>query len=145
MGTNDFSPAAAKELAARLPVLDGEDAWTAEEVIGVREDLIAEIERMRRAVEASDAELEQLMGEGSDTSGKDPGDVGSTNFERDQELSMNANARTLLEQNEAALRRLEAGEFGTCENCGNPIGKARMEVFPKATMCVRCKQRAERR
>ncbi|AYW78330.1 TraR/DksA family transcriptional regulator [Propionibacterium acidifaciens] len=145
MGTNDLSPAAAKELAARLPVLDGEDAWTAEEVIGVREDLIAEIERMRRAVEASDAELEQLMGEGSDTSGKDPGDVGSTNFERDQELSMNANARTLLEQNEAALRRLEAGEFGTCENCGNPIGKARMEVFPKATMCVRCKQRAERR
>ena len=145
MGTNDLSPAAAKELAARLPVLDGEDAWTAEEVIGVREDLIAEIERMRRAVEASDAELEQLMGEGSDTSGKDPGDVGSTNFERDQELSMNANARTLLEQNEAALRRLEAGEFGTCENCGNPIGKARMEVFPKATMCVRCTQRAERR
>ena len=145
MGTNDLSPAAAKELAARLPVLDGEDAWTAEEVIGVREDPIAEIERMRRAVEASDAELEQLMGEGSDTSGKDPGDVGSTNFERDQELSMNANARTLLEQNEAALRRLEAGEFGTCENCGNPIGKARMEVFPKATMCVRCKQRAERR
>ena len=145
MGTNDLSPAAAKELAARLPVLDGEDAWTAEEVIGVREDLIAEIERMPRAVEASDAELEQLMGEGSDTSGKDPGDVGSTNFERDQELSMNANARTLLEQNEAALRRLEAGEFGTCENCGNPIGKARMEVFPKATMCVRCKQRAERR
>ena len=145
MGTNDLSPAAAKELAARLPVLDGEDAWTAEEVIGVYEDLIAEIERMRRAVEASDAELEQLMGEGSDTSGKDPGDVGSTNFERDQELSMNANARTLLEQNEAALRRLEAGEFGTCENCGNPIGKARMEVFPKATMCVRCKQRAERR
>ena len=145
MGTNDLSPAAAKELAARLPVLDGEDAWTAEEVIGVREDLIAEIERMRRAVEASDAELEQLMGEGSDTSGKDPGDVGSTNFERDQELSMNANARTLLEQNEAALRRLEAGEFGPCENCGNPIGKARMEVFPKATMCVRCKQRAERR
>ena len=145
MGTNDLSPAAAKELAARLPVLDGEDAWTAEEVIGVREDLIAEIERMRRAVEASDAELEQLRGEGSDTSGKDPGDVGSTNFERDQELSMNANARTLLEQNEAALRRLEAGEFGTCENCGNPIGKARMEVFPKATMCVRCKQRAERR
>ena len=145
MGTNDLSPAVAKELAARLPVLDGEDAWTAEEVIGVREDIIAEIERMRRAVEASDAELEQLMGEGSDTSGKDPGDVGSTNFERDQELSMNANARTLLEQNEAALRRLEAGAFGTCENCGNPIGKARMEVFPKATMCVRCKQRAERR
>lgn len=145
MGTNDLSPAVAKELAARLPVLDGEDAWTAEEVIGVREDLIAEIERMRRAVEASDAELEQLMGEGSDTSGKDPGDVGSTNFERDQELSMNANARTLLEQNEAALCRLEAGAFGTCENCGNPIGKARMEVFPKATMCVRCKQRAERR
>lgn len=145
MAANDLSRAAAQELAATLPVLDGEDPWTAEEVIQVREDLIAEIERMRRAVEASDAELEQLMGEGSDTSGKDPGDVGSTNFERDQELSMNVNARKLLEQNEAALRRLESGSFGICENCGSPIGKARMEVFPKATMCVRCKQRAERR
>lgn len=145
MTTNGLSVAAAQQIAAALPVLDGEEAWTAEEVIEVRADLIAEIERMRRAVEASDAELEQLMGESSDTSGKDPGDVSSTNFERDQELSMNANTRTLLEQNEAALRRLEAGQFGVCENCGDPIGKARMEVFPKATMCVACKQRAERR
>ncbi|WP_316667876.1 TraR/DksA C4-type zinc finger protein [uncultured Propionibacterium sp.] len=145
MAASGLSRAAAQELAAKLPVLEGEDAWTAEEVIEVREELITEIERMRRAVAASDAELEQLMGEGSDTSGKDPGDVGSTNFERDQELSMNANTRTLLEQNEAALRRLEAGEFGVCENCGNPIGRGRLEAFPKATMCVRCKQRAERR
>ena len=32
-----------------------------------------------------------------------------------------------------------------CENCGKPIGKARLEAFPRATMCVTCKQREERR
>ena len=51
----------------------------------------------------------------------------------------------LVNENEKLKANAGAGEFGTCENCGNPIGKARMEVFPKATMCVRCKQRAERR
>ena len=34
---------------------------------------------------------------------------------------------------------------GYCENCGKPIGKARLEAFPRATMCVSCKQRQERR
>ncbi len=128
-----------------LPVLPGEDPWTADEVAEVREELVSEVARMRKAVETSDAELESLMGEGSDGAGKDPGDVGSSNFERDQEMSLNANARELLEQNESALRRLDEGQFGLCQNCGNPIGKARLEAFPKATMCVKCKTRMERR
>ncbi|SER48479.1 DnaK suppressor protein [Propionibacterium cyclohexanicum] len=131
--------------AIDLPVLPGEDPWTADEVTEVRAELVAEVARMRKALEVSDAELARLMGEGSDGAGKDPADVGSSNFERDQELSINANARELLDQNESALRRLDDGKFGLCENCGNPIGKARLQAFPKATMCVKCKQRLERR
>lgn len=128
-----------------LPVLEGETPWTEQEIAEVREELVSEIARMRKAVETSDEELATLMGEGVDTTGKDPGDVGSSNFERDQEMSLNANTRELLEQNESALRRLDEGHFGSCENCGNPIGKARLEAFPKATMCVKCKTRLERR
>jgi len=46
---------------------------------------------------------------------------------------------------ERALQRLDTGTYGTCENCGNPIGKARLQAFPRATLCVSCKQREERR
>ena len=44
-----------------------------------------------------------------------------------------------------AYRMFEAGNYGSCESCGQPIGKDRLQVFPRATMCVACKQREERR
>ena len=52
---------------------------------------------------------------------------------------------SLLAQNERALARIEAGTYGVCESCGEPIGKARLQAFPRATLCVACKQREERR
>ena len=39
---------------------------------------------------------------------------------------------------QAALRRIEAGEFGWCEECGEPIAEARLEIDPVATRCVGC-------
>lgn len=128
-----------------LPVLEGEDPWTADEVAAIRAELEAERDRLRAAIAESQAELAELMTEGSDGAGRDPADVGSSNFERDQELSLHNNQRALLDQTEQALRLLDAGTYGSCENCGQPIGKLRLEVFPRATMCVSCKQRAERR
>jgi len=46
---------------------------------------------------------------------------------------------------ERALARIDAGTYGVCESCGKPIGKARLLAFPRATLCVPCKQREERR
>ncbi|MDH6191902.1 RNA polymerase-binding protein DksA [Streptomyces sp. CZ24] len=51
----------------------------------------------------------------------------------------------MLRQTEQALVRLDEGTYGTCENCGNAIGKARLQAFPRATLCVDCKQKQERR
>ena len=42
-------------------------------------------------------------------------------------------------------QRIADGTYGTCESCGLPIGKMRLEAFPRATLCVDCKQREERR
>jgi DnaK suppressor protein len=50
----------------------------------------------------------------------------------------------MLRQAEHALERLDAGTYGTCENCGNPIGKGRLQAFPRATLCVTCKTKQER-
>ena len=100
---------------------------------------------MRESLKHTQLELDELMAQGNASSGRDPADVGSSNFERDQEMSLHNNQVDLLDQTEQALRMLNEGTYGYCENCGQPIGKARLEVFPRATMCVACKQRQERR
>ncbi len=56
-----------------------------------------------------------------------------------------ANQRELLQQTEKALDRLDKGVYGQCEVCGEPIGKMRLMAFPRATLCMTCKQREERR
>jgi len=128
-----------------LPVLPGEDPWTPEEIAAVRADLSDDIERMRRAVADAEEDLADRMNDGPDGAGKDPADVGASNFELDQEMSLNANTRHMLHQTELALKLLDEGGYGYCESCGQPIGKLRLQAFPRATMCVSCKQRAERR
>ena len=72
-------------------------------------------------------------------------DVGSANFERYAEMSLANNAREMLDQSQLALRHIELGVYGRCDNCGQPIGKGRLQAFPRATLCVTCKQREERR
>ena len=47
--------------------------------------------------------------------------------------------------NATALRLFDTGGYGWCDACGQPVGKDRLMVFPRATMCVTCKQREERR
>jgi DnaK suppressor protein len=43
-----------------------------------------------------------------------------------------------------ALRQLEAGTYGICERCGQPIDPARLEVIPETTLCIKCKTIVER-
>ncbi len=131
--------------APAIPVAEGEEPWTPEELADVRVELVDEVARMERAIVIAEAELEELLRDGGDGAGRDPADVGSSNFERDQEMSLAQNAREMLEQSQLALRLFDEGHYGVCEMCGTPIGKARLQVFPRATMCVRCKQREERR
>ncbi|MFE8916210.1 MULTISPECIES: TraR/DksA family transcriptional regulator [Streptomyces] len=133
--------AAPDELAVR----PGEDPWTPEEVTEARTLLTSEILRLRSELEASGAALAGLMRDSGDGAGDDEADTGTKNITREHELSLAANAQEMLEQTERALARLEAGTYGLCEICGNPIGKARMQAFPRATLCVEDKQKQERR
>ncbi|MBI3030508.1 MAG: TraR/DksA C4-type zinc finger protein [Candidatus Rokubacteria bacterium] len=43
-----------------------------------------------------------------------------------------------------ALERLREGEYGTCEECGEPIAPARLKAMPEVTTCVRCQDKLER-
>jgi DnaK suppressor protein len=128
-----------------LPVRDGEDPWTDAELDEVRQVLSDDIVRFESQIEISTAELVGLLRDGTEGAGRDPADVGSANFERDAEMSLANNAREMLDQSRLALRHIELGTFVSCDNCGKPIGKGRLQAFPRATLCVSCKQREERR
>ena len=39
---------------------------------------------------------------------------------------------------ELALRRIDSGDYGYCDDCGQEIGEKRLEIDPSATLCVRC-------
>lgn len=128
-----------------LPVRAGEDPWTPEEVAEQRQMLAEEVERLERKIETTEEELSDLLQGGIDGAGRDPADVGSSNFERDQELSLALAAKEMADQARLALTLFDEGNYGLCEVCGEPIGKGRLQVFPRATLCVECKQREERR
>lgn len=50
----------------------------------------------------------------------------------------------LLGKIEAALGKIEQGEYGDCESCGEPIGLKRLEARPVAELCIECKAEQER-
>jgi DnaK suppressor protein len=137
-----------KELAKMvrgLLVRDGEKAWTVREVKDISDELTGDIDRLTSELAAADAELSDLLRNSGDGAGDDQADSGSSALEREQELTLVNNTRDLLSQTQRALARIANGTFGTCESCGRAVGKARLQAFPRASLCVECKQREERR
>jgi RNA polymerase-binding transcription factor DksA len=103
------------------------------------------VQRLRAEIDMARAEREHLLRDYGDGSGEDQADAGAKTFEREHEMSLAANAEDMLLQDERALARLQDGTYGQCEVCGEAIGKARLQAFPRATLCLACKQREERR
>ncbi|MFK4222798.1 TraR/DksA family transcriptional regulator [Streptomyces sp. NPDC019890] len=62
----------------------------------------------------------------------------STAFERAHVAALLAQARDHLAELDRALERLERGDYGRCEGCGEPIPAERLEARPAASTCVRC-------
>jgi DnaK suppressor protein len=131
--------------AAALPVRRGERRWTDAEIADLRDQLAAEADALRADIDRAETDIASRLGDAVGDAGDDQADVGAKTFEREHELALTHNARELLAQNERAIARIEAGTYGTCESCGEAIGKARLQAFPRATLCVTCKQREERR
>jgi DnaK suppressor protein len=136
--------AVSRSSAASLPVRPGEEPWTDEELGEVRAELADEAAGLRAEIGQAQAQIQRLSDTVSEA-GDDEADASSKLYEREHELALTRNTRELLEQTEHALARIDAGTYGVCESCGEPIGKARLLAFPRATLCVECKQRQERR
>ena len=131
--------------AAAFPVRLGEEPWTDAELKEVRAELESEVAGLRADLAKAASDIAERLTNAVRDAGDDSANAGTKAFEREHELALTQNARHLLDQGERALARMDAGTYGVCESCGEPIGKARLLAFPRAILCVACKQREERR
>lgn len=99
-----------------------------------RESLSAQIEALRIDT------LDQADDYGS---GHHYGDDATDLFLRERNIPLRSNAEDLIAEIDTALARLDAGTYGACARCGQPIGAERLAALPYATLCLRCKQESE--
>jgi RNA polymerase-binding transcription factor DksA len=134
-----------KSAPAPFIVDEGENAFTATELKSLKSELAKDLIRLQKELETAEAEMEDLVEAAGVGAGDDQADAGAKTFEREHEMSLVYNARDMVQQTERALERINNKTYGKCEDCGNYIGKARLQVFPRATLCMACKQKEERR
>ncbi|PZR55451.1 TraR/DksA family transcriptional regulator [Xylanimonas oleitrophica] len=137
-------PHLARDVAS-FPVREGEEPWTLAEIEELAAGLLDDRDRLEAELVAADRELSELLRNSGDGAGDDQADYGSSALEREQELTLVNNLRDLLEQTKHAIERIKNGTYATCEASGLPIGKARLQAFPRATLSVEAKAREERR
>lgn len=75
----------------------------------------------------------------------DPTDRATQESDRNFELRIRDRERKLINKIKDALERIENGEFGVCEECGDDISEARLKVRPGTTLCINCKMEAEQK
>jgi DnaK suppressor protein len=126
-------------------VREDESPWTRSELAEVRAALAGEVARLGGEISQAESGLQDLLRDSGDGAGDDQADAGAKTFEREQEISLANNSREMLQQSERALARIDDGTYGICESCGNPIGKLRLQAAPRATLCMPCKTKQERR
>ncbi|MFZ2227042.1 MAG: TraR/DksA C4-type zinc finger protein [Candidatus Nanopelagicaceae bacterium] len=134
-----------KVAPAPVVVAENEAPWSATELKTIRAALAKELVRLTSELASVELEMDALIRESGEGAGDDQADAGTKTFEREHEMSLVINARDMVLQTERALERIDSRTYGRCEECGNPIGKARLQVFPRATLCMLCKQKEERR
>lgn len=75
---------------------------------------------------------------------KDDIDIASDNIDRKLLETMGENDYNRLQQIDEALTRIEQGEYGLCQCCGNLIPQPRLEAMPYTALCIQCKSEEEK-
>jgi DnaK suppressor protein len=102
-------------------------------LLGRREGLVGQVMEAEKYSRERDSEATQ-----------DPADMAANAYTKELLFSMSANDRRLLELIDEALVRIEAGEYGECIHCGEPMQEKRLEAVPWARHCLRCQDLQER-
>jgi RNA polymerase-binding protein DksA len=102
----------------------------------VRKSLLAKRAELAQRVGATQATERQEVAEGEN----DNAQLWEVSDIRDD---LDSQAATELDQVNQALTRLDAGEYGLCTECDEPIGEARLKALPYATLCIQCAEATE--
>ena len=92
------------------------------------EELKAEADSLALEHEPGDVQFDEEGGEG-----------GTSNVDRELDLVLSAQARGAVVEIDRALAKIDSGNYGMCEQCGQPIPQARLKALPYASLCVGCK------
>ena len=98
-----------------------------------REGLFRQVTEAEMSSRERDAEATQ-----------DPADMAANAYTKELLISMSANDRRMLEMIDEALKRVEAGDYGECVNCGEDVSEKRLAAVPWARYCVKCQDLQER-
>ena len=138
--TKGAANAAAKSTAKAAPKAAAKKST--KDLSPVREQLTGERDELLRQI----AEIEaRYSGEETIEAGAAEGEPETVTVDRERDLSLLENARDLLDQVDAALRKVEDGTYGKCARCGKSIEAARVKALPHASLCISCKRLEERR
>ncbi len=71
-------------------------------------------------------------------------DLASSESDQNMNIRLRDRERILLKKIDKALVKIEAGDYGICESCGEDISARRLEARPVTDLCIRCKEEQER-
>jgi DnaK suppressor protein len=117
-------PALDKFLHEQVALLEQERQTYTEQAAALK----AEADQLAQDMEPGDIQFDEESGEG-----------GTMNIDRERDLALSAQARAAVDEIDHALAKVAHGTYGACENCGQPIPKARLKALPYARLCVACK------
>jgi len=72
-------------------------------------------------------------------------DVATDNYDREFSLGLASGERKSLYDLDDALKRIEEGTFGICDDCKSSITKVRLRAVPSARLCIKCQQKREKK
>ena len=104
----------------------------------VRNRLVAKQTELKQRIAGTEATERREVAEGDN----DNAQLWQVSDIRDD---LDSQAAQELRQVDDALARLDAGEYGTCAECEEPIGEARLQALPYATLCIQCAEEVEQR
>jgi DnaK suppressor protein len=103
---------------------------------------ILEEKRAALVANAQGMNLESMMLDTNDL--PDEMDLAASEGLQSFQFRLRGREKTFLEKIDRALQKIEAGEFGVCEECNEEISVKRLEARPETTLCIRCKEDQER-
>ena len=102
-------------------------------LLRVKEDLLAEVtEKVKNESNSAKLEIGDIY------------DIASNERERELTLMLGDRDREKLAEIEEAFERIKSGNYGVCDECGEPIAEARLLALPFTKVCIDCKSKDER-